>query len=1049
MISNWAYVTGGTLAPDAPSYVERGADRDLLAHLESGETCYVLNSRQMGKSSLCVRTIGRLKDQGVRTVFCDLTKFGGRNLTAEQWYAALLSEMGRDLGLRSEFLAYWKDNADLPAVQRLFGALVEEGLEDDSPMVVFIDEIDVTLSLPFSADEFFAAIRQCYVGRATDERLKRLSFCLLGTATPADLIQDTRVSPFNIGKRIELLDFTAKEAAPLAAGVGDSALLDRVLHWTGGHPYLTQRLCQAVLDSSSKDVDQVCSELFLTHSAKESDDNLAFVRNRLLKSEADLSALLDLYRRMRSGKPVQDDETNSLCAILKLSGVAKVEGGHLKVRNRIYEHVFDRQWVETHMPDAEKRRQREAYRKGLFRAAAVGVGVVGAIGVLAIQAMRAGIATEVARKELDYQLYVAKMNNLQIFYDEGNVAQVSKVLEETKSNIHKGWEWEYWQSLLQDSKEQYLLESGSDPLQHALFSHDASEIMFVDRISNRAILVNRKTKRVAASYRLEKNEYLQKVGGGWVAWSDMRESLRVRDLVSDSIRFSYPIQPGSQGFIGGPRKSSGFLIVYQLSPTGTMTTSIIDKVSGETLWPHGVKSSSQTSENIASISADGSRLLVAKFNIITALTGTYVVRHRDGRILDELTVSRNVGFSSVMSPSGRYWICADGERLLLRDLATRTTRQIIETGPHGRFQSAEFDFSESKIVFTTEESKAVVWSIPQGKELAVYRGVFLVDVSMNTDEVLLSGDMIRVVSLSPGSQQGNLVNYVSWGLNGCIVIQASDSLRLVSDPDLKDVRRIELKGGGLAASDNGRVYATFESSNKGREAVLRETESGKVLARSKIGWYSVEAADSHDLIATLTSDNRVAEVRRFGDSEPLWKQTAVTGERIYQALMSPDGNLVLTSKMSGAMSSAVIHDARTGKPLKSVSGSYPTVGFVHGSNDYWISLGVTLKVFSNVSHKLVYELPADFNVFRVIQSPDGRRILTVGGARTGTNIWDKTSRQRLCRIPGFNAGCFTRDGQTLVGTRDNRLKFYKVGSPNPVTRIAVHQTHPVPSAKAP
>jgi hypothetical protein len=46
------YVTGGTLRHDAPSYVERQADKDLLDGLLKGEFCYVLTSRQMGKSSL-------------------------------------------------------------------------------------------------------------------------------------------------------------------------------------------------------------------------------------------------------------------------------------------------------------------------------------------------------------------------------------------------------------------------------------------------------------------------------------------------------------------------------------------------------------------------------------------------------------------------------------------------------------------------------------------------------------------------------------------------------------------------------------------------------------------------------------------------------------------------------------------------------------------------------------------------------------------------------------------------------------------------------------
>src|SRR5438034_17155 len=108
------YVTGGMLPPGAPSYVTRQADDELFAALRHGDYCYVLNARQMGKSSLCVRTIARLRQAGFRTAFLDLTKFGGRNLTAEQWYAALLSELGRELNLRSELLAFWKAHPELP-----------------------------------------------------------------------------------------------------------------------------------------------------------------------------------------------------------------------------------------------------------------------------------------------------------------------------------------------------------------------------------------------------------------------------------------------------------------------------------------------------------------------------------------------------------------------------------------------------------------------------------------------------------------------------------------------------------------------------------------------------------------------------------------------------------------------------------------------------------------------------------------------------------------------------------------------------------------------
>src|SRR5881296_2430395 len=111
------YVTGGTLRFDTPSYVERQADTDLYEGLQRGEFCYVLTSRQMGKSSLMNRTAARLREEGVAVATLDLTAIG-QNLTPEQWYDGLLLQLGRKLDLEDELEAFWEEQARLGPLQR-------------------------------------------------------------------------------------------------------------------------------------------------------------------------------------------------------------------------------------------------------------------------------------------------------------------------------------------------------------------------------------------------------------------------------------------------------------------------------------------------------------------------------------------------------------------------------------------------------------------------------------------------------------------------------------------------------------------------------------------------------------------------------------------------------------------------------------------------------------------------------------------------------------------------------------------------------------------
>ncbi|MGD1862745.1 MAG: AAA-like domain-containing protein, partial [Leptolyngbyaceae cyanobacterium] len=388
-----AFVSGGTVQAGGGIYVSRQADQELLALCRSSAFAYVLTPRQMGKSSLMVRTAEVLKEQGIRTATVDLTKIGTQ-LEAEAWYLGLLTTIARPLGLVRQLMPWWKAHQHLGVTQR-FTEFVEEILltEITEQVVIFVDEIDTTLNLDFT-DDFFIAIRSFYLARAENPDFTRLSFVLFGVATPSDLIRNPQRTPFNIGQRVDLTDFTFAEALPLAEGFNlpeadGQRLLQWVMAWTGGHPYLTQRLCGALAEENRTDwtefaVAGVVSRIFLGAASKQ-DTNLQFVRDMLTRRSPDLVDGLTVYREVLQNRELVPDEEQSLVkSHLKLSGIVKrrEEDAALLVRNPIYREVFDRTWIREHLPVNWVKQLRKAaiFSGAIFLVGMVPLAVFAAIG---------------------------------------------------------------------------------------------------------------------------------------------------------------------------------------------------------------------------------------------------------------------------------------------------------------------------------------------------------------------------------------------------------------------------------------------------------------------------------------------------------------------------------------------------------------------------------------------------------------------------------------------------------------------------------------------
>jgi hypothetical protein len=352
------FTAGGTLRLDAPSYIARPADEELYRYILAAQFCYVLTARQRGKSSLMVRVAGRLRAVGVRTAIVDLSALGTQ-LDEDQWYLGIARRIVEQLQLALDVERWWQRQMGAGSVQR-FGEFLHESVIEALPgqTVLFFDEIDTTLGLPFR-DDFFAALRQLYNQRAVSPEYERLTLVLLGVAAPTDLIADKQRTPFNVGQAIALGEFCRTDTAPLAAvldrrfhGCGDQ-ILDRIFFWTHGHPYLTQRLCAevAALPEGPLDdlaIDTLVERLFLTTEAR-SESNLRFVR-RAIEEQRNRRSLLRLYQRILAGELIAYDQRSSVQERLRLAGLVRTEDGALAIRNEIYRRVFNDAWAHAATP---------------------------------------------------------------------------------------------------------------------------------------------------------------------------------------------------------------------------------------------------------------------------------------------------------------------------------------------------------------------------------------------------------------------------------------------------------------------------------------------------------------------------------------------------------------------------------------------------------------------------------------------------------------------------------------------------------------------------
>ncbi len=330
-------VPGGTLDVEDPWYLPRPTDATAMAVIrQPGQTLTIRGPRQMGKSSLLMRTVKAGVDIGKKVALLDFQLVDEKTkANADIFFRRFASSIAEQLELPDTVDELWDDGFSNPQnCTRYVERHILQPL--DAACVLAIDETDAIFRTDFSND-FFAMLRSWHSLRANPLRRgwKKLDIVLSTSTEPQFFIERPHESPFNVGVILPLEDFQPDEVLRLNAlhprPLNESAI-HRLYTLIGGHPYLTRKALYVLASTPpSCTLDELLADA--SEDTGPFGDHLRYYLFRLQRKPELISALRQVIDRRGGG-----DEL--LIHRLEAAGLVRRERNHVVVRCELYARYF-------------------------------------------------------------------------------------------------------------------------------------------------------------------------------------------------------------------------------------------------------------------------------------------------------------------------------------------------------------------------------------------------------------------------------------------------------------------------------------------------------------------------------------------------------------------------------------------------------------------------------------------------------------------------------------------------------------------------------------
>lgn len=345
--------------PECPVYVERDVDAELQKTIARGELVIVLGPLHVGKTSLMYRAAGKLREKGHSAVTLDLEQIQSA-ATSVNWSSVFAERICRDLGIEPNYIKDWlSSHKDFGA--EYFTSLFRDLVLNNSltkrrdRIVIFIDRLESALE-PAYRENFISGLQYLLETRKQNANLQKLSLVLLGNALEHQIAAITSIDIWQV---LHLGDFCDLTRTPFERCFsGKPGVLDRIMHWTEGQPYLVQALSQELLthneNISEKNVDNKVRELFL-RSKIEQEKHLSAIQQAFSRAPQDIrDASLSTYDSvLENGQAILQSESPVRDHLLQC-GLARATALGLVPRNPIYKSVFNHSWIKSQLQPEKK-----------------------------------------------------------------------------------------------------------------------------------------------------------------------------------------------------------------------------------------------------------------------------------------------------------------------------------------------------------------------------------------------------------------------------------------------------------------------------------------------------------------------------------------------------------------------------------------------------------------------------------------------------------------------------------------------------------------------